>query len=917
MPEIKLSDGTTTHKYIALDPITEYQPKVLTDAFRTSGIERREDNSKIKRFFYSNYAKTGQGVLRMRREQAESSGGVRASHVGAMYHANADTRFDTSISLPPLNEVETHGAPLDHLIAQAHYKGDLFGMFEKDYSASNPGMVLVNKYQASDDSWVNSGSHSAVTPTFNAGSSKNGNSVASLSWAHTTSSNTNRILIVTATAIKSGAGGQSNQPTGVTYNGVALTKHLEQDSYVSGFGFLVMWYLINPPTGSNTVVVTWADATNNLGLAATAGDFYNVDQVTPFGATAQNMANSAATLAVTLAAGAGSLVVGTYGTAAGGTITAGSGQAQIAETSNANCYLEMSYEACVVSDAAFAHAYTTSGSNSCQLLAAVLQGPQGVVAMSADNTVGTRGFAMTVHKGKLFALTNLHTAESQYSIYSTTDAGASTPVWVTANGTGWPTAAYLQTSVTRVNNWEQKYADVMSFGNNLIVAFYEDPDSSGGSAPQVRIGYSPDIGVNWTFPAGLIIPCSDTPNIHLTTINDPFAATTPVVPALVTSDNIYTLDITASAEVFAEVMAPGTILSGQAPDSLAVSRAADGALYIGTALGDVMRVTVDGPGVVRPFSVGPHSKSHFEYSDGLEANRAGHATSIWGGNTHWLFVAYGGHSAGTYSQIFAMDYETGAWHTLFLAEDADIGANVEINLVSGSHAAAAGAGTSSAFMFENYHASPVSSAVRKYKATGYINWSEDDLIDPHNASAVMKIFMDAYDLSASTSGEHVDVQYGVNGTDWETTALPGDFLSGTSSLPFGTNGSGISAKVIRVRLNLKRGSTNTNSPKIIDWEIQVRTKPVRLKGFVVNIDIAASARIQHVPIKTVWARINATIDNVPAVAFEYGDTGTLYVDVHRELSGDSSSSSGTAAPSDNSRTSGIVPLVIEEPVQTI
>ena len=151
MPEITLSDGTNSHKYVVLDPVTEYQPPVLTNAFRTSGIERREDNTKLKRFFFSGASHVGQGVLRMKREFAGDHGGNEALHAGTLYEANADTRFSTAISLPPLDETVAHATPSDHLITHEHFKGELWGIFEEDYASDALQNITALFFDASAD----------------------------------------------------------------------------------------------------------------------------------------------------------------------------------------------------------------------------------------------------------------------------------------------------------------------------------------------------------------------------------------------------------------------------------------------------------------------------------------------------------------------------------------------------------------------------------------------------------------------------------------------------------------------------------------------------------------------------------------------------------------------------------------------
>jgi hypothetical protein len=507
----------------------------------------------------------------------------------------------------------------------------------------------------------------------------------------------------------------------MTYNGVALTKLTGSSDYSNSFGFLVMWYLVNPPTGANTVVVTWPHAGNNLGMAAVATDFYNVDQAAPFGDTATVTGGTS----LSLTTGAGSMTVG----ATGGGGSAGTGQVYIAGVVSGNAAVSMSYEPCVVSDATFDFSYASSGI----MVAAVLQGPQGVVVMSADYTVGTRGFAMTVHKSKLFALSNLRGAEEQYSIYSTADPGASTPVWATANGTGWPTAAYLQTSVTRANNWSQKYADIMGFGTNIIVAIYEDPDSSGGSVPQVRIGYSPDSGANWTFHADLVIACTDTPNISLISARDIFSTFGATVPALVTSDNIYLLDIANDGY---QAMLPEGILGGSAHEALAVSHASDASIYISKASGDILRIMVPSPGVIDLRNVGPHSRSKGVESDGLVSARQGHANFMWGGDPRWLFVAYGGHASGKNGSIFCFDYVTGAWHSFYKdgtenREMIRIIGSDEDDGVSRLHMATDQAAASIMQQFEEPYVSAGTGVTQQFRSTGYVEWAEDDLGDPH------------------------------------------------------------------------------------------------------------------------------------------------------------------------------------------
>lgn len=71
---------------------------------------------------------------------------------------------------------------------------------------------------------------------------------ATLSFSHTCSG-TDRILFVISTA-----NGSAFTTTGVTYNGVSMTKAHELRITTGPIQY--MWYLLNPASGSNTVTIT-------------------------------------------------------------------------------------------------------------------------------------------------------------------------------------------------------------------------------------------------------------------------------------------------------------------------------------------------------------------------------------------------------------------------------------------------------------------------------------------------------------------------------------------------------------------------------------------------------------------------------------------------------------------------------------
>ncbi len=85
-----------------------------------------------------------------------------------------------------------------------------------------------------------------------------------------TVSGTDKILIVNTVR-----NNLTQSITGITYNGVALTK-------IVGWDTLETWYLLNPTTGANTLTVT-SGFTGSTVAAIVIASFNGVDQTSPIG----------------------------------------------------------------------------------------------------------------------------------------------------------------------------------------------------------------------------------------------------------------------------------------------------------------------------------------------------------------------------------------------------------------------------------------------------------------------------------------------------------------------------------------------------------------------------------------------------------------------------------------------------------
>lgn len=101
----------------------------------------------------------------------------------------------------------------------------------------------------------------------------------SRSWSHTVgTAKGGRLLIVTVstgnTALSAGVA--------VTYGGVAMTLGVSITEASTYYLRAEIYYLVNPPTGSNTVAVTWTNSTSG---AFSAMSFYGVSRNTPIFST--------------------------------------------------------------------------------------------------------------------------------------------------------------------------------------------------------------------------------------------------------------------------------------------------------------------------------------------------------------------------------------------------------------------------------------------------------------------------------------------------------------------------------------------------------------------------------------------------------------------------------------------------------
>lgn len=114
-----------------------------------------------------------------------------------------------------------------------------------------------------------------------AGNGETGSGGTTLSWSHTIGNRSNRILFVAAQSNR----GDNSTASGVTFNGMAMTKVAEVDSG----RVQSLWRLANPPIGTYTVEVTWENTeTFGDGASISVADaaVVEVDDATSTGSAA-------------------------------------------------------------------------------------------------------------------------------------------------------------------------------------------------------------------------------------------------------------------------------------------------------------------------------------------------------------------------------------------------------------------------------------------------------------------------------------------------------------------------------------------------------------------------------------------------------------------------------------------------------
>ena len=165
-----------------------------------------------------------------------------------------------------------------------------------------------------------------------------------------------------------------------------------------------------------------------------------------------------------------------------------------------------------------------------------------------------------------------------------------------------------------------------------------------------------------------------------------------------------------------------------------------------------------------------------------------------------------------------------------------------------------------------------------FEATGYIDLARfaGDMAETN--AVWLKASVDAEDLSATTAGEYIRLQYGADAEARTTNPASGfNFLSGTLSLNFASK-AGISSRTLAPRLTFNRDAGDvTHSPKLYALGIDYLKVPSKRRIWRLLIDIEAAAAAQMRTAEDIIAELETIEDSVTQVTFSMPNLTQTYV----------------------------------------
>ena len=424
---------------------------------------------------------------------------------------------------------------------------------------------------------------------------------------------------------------------------------------------------------------------------------------------------------------------------------------------------------------------------------------------------------------------------------------------------------------------------VPGFGS-VVIAWEQGTKSLG-------IWKSTNLGVVWTVLASAD---ASAPNgIHGSAVY--YDLNGDVAPVFTVDDAVYAID-TSAGVLHKLVTLPTSANNGKICQVWAnpYNNGKD-SLYISLATGEIIEYTYSSSGSTTKIL-------NFNLFGAMDADMSGYGTYAVSSNDFLIF-AYGGHAAGKKAWIGAYsgqgsvgDDRSAGFHHIFQNDTA----NRKIDWMALSAAddgnmrlhfqERTGTLTSAQHFILNPLSHPDSGDTINYAASGVQDRPRLDMGFPFDNAAFYEVGLEADDLSADTSGEYINLDYGVNAATPSTDI--GNVLSGTRRLQI-ASGAGVGGREIQIRENYARAGTTTSTPKGYDMEITYKKKISKAtsgndesdsyRSWSMEVDIIATANQENRSPQSVLGDLYEAEGNTIGQAFVVANIGTSaikrYVDV--------------------------------------
>ena len=860
----------------------------FVQAIKDTGRTRPDDVAGFETFIHPNFS-YGFGRYRINSDAA-----FNPTEYRKFWDSTAETRWPDATYLPMLSEDATQSG-LEVIRASAQLGAEFNAIWDD-------GNRVVNRQftGASTDAWENGGTvnnvifNTYIQDAFNIGAGGSASRTVSFNSSGTDSC----LLVFFAISAEEDVdgGGDAMSLTGsdvsITYAGTTLNKRTN-DSRSNPFH---MWGLAaaDNTAGDNNLVVTNTNSSGvgiNDAIICVVNVLNNGDNFgSAEGDTIEDSTGNSVTLSATTS---GRLTIGATYTNAGGTIAPGSGVTEHATFedsagSNNNSIMLGSIQA---SGTSTTFSTTTAGSGTDQTIAVEMIG-----SGSAELSESV-GLDMITHKGKLIALV---AEEDDHKTYYSDD-GVS---W-SKSGTA-ITAGLLADNIT--GNEDIDAGLLVNYGQELVAVVW-DEDSKA-----ITFFSSTNNATTWADETTQI-PSVGGP--HGVAVYPDTDGTTKIYVS--TYEGIYAVNGTVSTWTY-DLIVPMTPHTNNGRRMVTH----------GGSLWFAQGVDADTPAPIYRMTVRGNTR---DVDSGFGLNAGDGVPKELLGSVNWmksagdfLFISVGGHDGADdrFSRILA--WNGLGWHSMTEHGTAD--KPIEwIDVGAGDDATPRlhyGVRTSSSLSDARFLEQPLvnpRSGVSIKRAddssgvVGYIDLPYIDLGMPHESKNFLRAHVNAESLNSSASNEYISIQYGKDDAARTTTAL-GNFTSATTANTFASN-AGESAKNIGLRVNLLRGSTNTNTPKLKDIIVEGMVVPGNgnlTYQHEMIIDVDQTAQALNVGTETIYDNLKTLLATVTLVDFEFGGESRK-VAVDREASGFLTYLDGDAyssAPNSLAARRGVLRLVLAE-----